>query len=103
LHEAFGGKNRSRCCSLLEGIMRCRKIHWPAWIGGGDLESTPQHQRQTGRLARVPRDLGELPVDVLLIKSWTWTQRHIVAPNFVVVESGRDHQRRSIAASVVEL
>ena len=86
-----------------QGVVRHGEVHGPSRRRDGGLEGPAQHQRERARFAGFPRDLRELPVDLLLVEPWARGKHRVVAPHLVVVQTGRDDQRGTVLGGVVHL
>ena len=65
--EALGGQDLGLDAFGFERVVRHGEVNGSAGIGGRDLESAPQQQRQAFGAAGLPADLGELARDFLLV------------------------------------
>src|SRR5689334_19576781 len=91
-HESLGRINSSSRILFFECVACGRQVHGPTWRSGGYFERPSKHDRNACSIARLPGDLRELAIDVLLIKTGTRSKEHLIAPYFVVAQRGCDDE-----------
>lgn len=101
--EAGGGEDFGFHVLALEGVVGHGEVDGAAGRGDGDFEGAAQHEGKAGGLARFPTDFGELTVDFFLVVAGTGGEDALIAPGFVVVETGGDNEGGAVACGVVHL